>query len=223
MRRGVGSFLILAFCLMAAPFARAEEHAPQTVLIGLDLSKSNPLVEDEAYASRAAARVAQELVGLPLKSRVLLRTFGSYDSGSNAIKIDQRITIHSKPASVARGIAALIADVPKLVGAGKLKAQAKTNIIPFLETMSQTLDCKAGSTRIILLTDGFEDSEYAKLTRKGGRLPKPAATFAGCAELQMLGLGQGANSPNATNRLRKEWDSWSARAGFARFTGLYDW
>src|SRR5882724_5742244 len=99
----------------------------------------------------------------------MLRTFGSYDAGANGLKVDQVISSHARPDAVAQGIAALIANVPKLVREGKLKAQGTTNIVPFLETMSQVVDCRASEIHVVLLTDGFEDSEYAKLTRHGGK------------------------------------------------------
>ena len=47
--------------------------------------------------------------------------------------------------------------------------------------------------------------------------------FAGCAELQILGLGEGTGRPSETVRLRDEWTRWSRAAGFARFEGLNDW
>jgi hypothetical protein len=197
---------------------------PQTYVIGLDLSKSNPLVSDKAYAARAAARAAKEITALPLKSRVMLRTFGSYDAGANGLKIDQVISAHARPESVAQGIALLISNVPKLVAEGKLTAQGKTNIVPFLDTMAEVIDCRASDVHIVLLTDGFEDSEYAHLTRAGGNLPMAAqATYEGCEELLILGLGQGGGSPAATKRLRDAWSAYASSAGFERFSGLYDW
>src|SRR5690606_6364648 len=117
---------------------------------GLDLSKSNPLVNDEAYAARAAARVARELQALPLKSRVMLRTFGSYDGGANTLKIDQVISAQARPRAVATGVATLIAGVPELVREGRLKAQGRTNIVPFLETMAEGVDCRAADMRVML-------------------------------------------------------------------------
>jgi hypothetical protein len=217
--------LVCALVFAAQADEPGAEHAgPQTFVIGLDLSKSNPLVKDEAYAARAAARAAKDIVALPLKSRVMLRTFGSYDGSANGLKVDQVISSHARPEAVAQGIASLIANVPKLVREGKLVAQGKTNIVPFLDTMAQVVDCGASEVHVVLLTDGFEDSEYAKLTRKGGKLPVPdAPTYKGCEELLILGLGQGGGSPSATAHLRKEWQAYAAGAGFRRFIGLYDW
>lgn len=225
--RGV-HLLALAILTMgvATSSARADDAppVPQTVVIGLDLSQSNPLVKDDAYAARVGARTAQELMALPLRSRVMLRTFGSYDGSENGLKVDQMISSHAKPQSVAQGVAELIAHVPALVRAGKLKAQGMTNIVPFLDTMSEVVDCKTSEVRVILVTDGFEDSEYAHLTKHGGHLPSPdAADYEGCGSLTILGLGQGSGSPSATMHLRKEWKSYAEKAGFSGFTGLYDW
>lgn len=221
MKRLLVSALAVVAVLLGTPALAA---GPQTIVIGLDLSISNPLVKDDAYAARVGARIAQDLQGLPLRSRVILRTFGNYDAGANALKIDQAITTHAKPQNVAVAVAQLIGNVPKLVREKKLVAQGKTNIIPFMETMSQVVDCKGSQVRVILATDGFEDSEYAKLTRYGGKLPKPSQPlYPGCQEMLILGLGTGANSPAATKRLREQWSAWAKEAGFKRFSGLYDW
>ncbi|MDO8423465.1 MAG: hypothetical protein Q7S99_15025 [Parvibaculum sp.] len=204
--------------------AQADTSRPQTYVIGLDLSKSNPLVRDKDYAARAAARTAKEIGALPLKSRVMLRTFGSYDASANGLKIDQVISSHARPDAVAQGIATLIANVPKLVDEGKLTAQGKTNIVPFLDTMAEVVDCRASDVHVVLLTDGFEDSEYAHLTKSGGTLPAASfPAYQGCDELLILGLGQGGGSPAATKRLREAWAGYAGSAGFERFSGLYDW
>lgn len=223
LMRASGLLLFLALIGGGPAWAEAAS-APQTVLIGLDLSKSNPLVNDEAYAARAAARVARELQALPLKSRVMLRTFGSYDGGANTLKIDQVISAQAKPRTVATGVATLIAGVPELVREGRLKAQGRTNIVPFLETMAEGVDCRAADMRVMLITDGFEDSEYTTLTKRGGRLPAPATPlYRDCSEFMMLGIGEGGGSPSATKRLQAAWGEWAERAGFRRFSGLHDW
>ena len=167
------TFGLLLAGILATGAALAETSRPQTYVIGLDLSKSNPLVRDKAYAARAAARTAKEIAALPLKSRVMLRTFGSYDASANGLKIDQVISSHARPDAVAQG---------------------------------------------------FEDSEYAHLTKSGGVLPAASSpAYQGCDELLILGLGQGGGSPAATKRLREAWAGYAGSAGFERFSGLYDW
>lgn len=222
--------VVLAAVLWGSAVALAQAEAMETaaeapqIMIGLDLSKSNPLVTSAAYAARLGERLAHELKDLPLKSRVMVRTFGVYDGGANGLKIDEIVSSRAKPADLAAGLGALVANVPALVREGKLHGQMKTNIVPFLETMSHVIDCQAAPTRVILLTDGAEDSEYGKLTRAGGKLPGPArALYQGCEELLILGLGQGFDSPKATERFRSAWGGWAQGAGFQRFTGLYDW
>jgi hypothetical protein len=77
---------------------------------------------------------------------------------------------------------------------------------------------------VILASDGVEDSEYVRLQKPGAMLPAPSGKpFHGCAEMEILGIGQGTNSPIATTRLRSEWTRWAIAAGFARFIGLNDW
>lgn len=202
----------------------AKGAAPRQVVIGLDLSKSNPLVSDDGYAARVAERLSRELSALPIRSRVIVRTFGVYNATSNHLKIDQTISGRARPEDVAEGISKLVANLPALVSQGKLKAQMKTNIVPFLETMSHVVDCSAMETKVILLTDGAEDSEYGKLTRRGGSLPAPRQRlYDGCDQLQVLGIGQGFNSPKTTAHFQEAWKGWSQGAGFASFIGLYDW
>lgn len=204
--------------------AGSDARRPVLLVIGLDLSKSNPLVVSDSYAGKVADRVAPMVAALRLRDRVMVRSFGSYDATSNTLRIDETISARARPEDMARGIRTLIAGVPKLVREGKLVAQDRTNILPFLHTMAQVVDCTRHHVRYVLLTDGVEDSEYARLAAAGGALPPPEhPVFAGCGELQILGLGQGLNSPRATQRLRGAWAAWAQAAGFDRFTGLYDW
>ena len=77
---------------------------------------------------------------------------------------------------------------------------------------------------MILATDGIEDSVYARLDDPDDHLPAPEGKpFAGCTELQILGIGEGTRSPIKTTRLRDEWIRWAREAGFAKFQGLNDW
>lgn len=223
MRRLFGLLLIPGLLADAASAQAVEvPAAPQTVVIGLDISKSNPLVDDPAYAARVAKRLTGEIDKLPVRSRLMVRTFGAYDSSANPLKIDEVISARARPETVAEGVSALVSAMPQLVKEGKLKAQDWTYIVSFMETMSQQVDCAAGDVRFILLTDGIEDSTVARMPR-GGSLPKPEPILTGCGELLMLGVGQGAGSPAATKRIREQWEGWASAAGFAKFTGLYDW
>lgn len=199
---------------------------PQTILIGVDLSESNPLTRDADFALRVAQRVQPLISHLAPRSKVILRSFGSYEGGSSAaLTLD--ISIAPKTAraeDIARLVAGAIAGVPEMVRSGKVRPQAMTNIVPFLMNMSRVVDCRAMPTYVILATDGVEDSQLANLKRRNAHLPVPAtAPFPGCTEMQILGIGRGLNSPRDTERLIEEWRNWSKSAGFRNFVALNDW
>ncbi len=198
--------------------------APARLVIGLDLSKSNPLIADPDFAAKVATRIAGVVARLGFRSEVHVRTLGSYDASSNDFYYDTVISTRARPEAVAAEIRKLIAGTPLLVKSGKWRAQDKTNILAFLDNVSQSVGCAGMPTTIILASDGIEDSEYAHLARAGSHLQAPdGQPFAGCAELQILGLGQGTHSPRETVRLRQDWTGWAKAAGFQRFQGLNDW
>jgi hypothetical protein len=200
------------------------ELKPQRIVIGLDLSKSNPLIDNPAFAAKVARRVADEVRGLGFASEVHVRTFGNFDPSSNTFAYDQVISVRARPQNVAAEIEKLIAGTPLLVQRGKWVAQDNTNIIAFLDNAVTSIGCAGMPTTVILATDGIEDSEYAKLEHEDARLPPPSGhPFRGCAELQILGVGQGTRSPTETLRLKSQWAHWSQDAGFARYSGLNDW
>jgi hypothetical protein len=231
-----GALCALGFAglwLGLAPAAQARDpredaedtRPPMRVVIGLDLSKSNPLVDSKSYASSVAGIVAEEVADLPMASIVMLRTFGSYDSDSNNLRIDRTISNEAdeKPASVASFIEEIVASIPRLVNNGRLDAQDSTNVVAFLENMSEFVDCGDMDTSVILVSDGIEASEYAQLKRAGEHLPKPSRMYAGCSQLEIIGLGQGQASPSVTERLREEWAAWAKAAGFKSFNGYNSW
>ena len=202
---------------------RAQLHS-QRVVIGLDLSKSNPLIDNSDFAAKVGARVADEVRGLGFASEVHVRTFGNYDASSNNFHYDAVISTRDRPEHVAEEVQRLIAGIPELVRSGRLQGQGHTNILAFMDNVSQSIGCSGMPTTVILASDGIEDSEYARLERASAHLPEPdSKPFAGCAELQILGIGEGTNSPSETVRLRGEWSHWARQAGFARFQGLNDW
>lgn len=206
------------------PLTAEARSKPRQIIIGLDLSMSFPLVDNEAFAKRAAARVAPAIRDFPPRSLVTLRTFGVYDSGANPLRFDKQISSINRAPDVAAAVETIIASVPAMVASGRLKAQPKTNIVAFLQTMAQTVDCRHNKTAIVLISDGLEDSDYARLTTEKAHLPPPSGTpFERCEDLQILGLGVGANRPALTEHLREEWAVWALAAGFKNFSGLYDW
>jgi len=208
---------------VAAPSTDQNVLHPQRLIIGLDLSLSNPLVDDPAFAARVAARVADQIRSLDFASEVHVRTFGSYDPSSNNFAYDTVLSVHARPEFVAAEVQRLIANTPELVRSGRWKSQRTTNILAFLDNMARAMGCGGMPTTVILASDGIEDSDYARLDR-GGVLPPPdRRVFRGCAQLTIYGLGQGAGSPVLTARLRSQWDGWARAAGFSRFDGYNDW
>jgi hypothetical protein len=194
------------------------------IVIAIDLSRSNPLIDDASFASKVAARVADDVRGLGFASEVHVRTFGNYDASSNNFHYDVTISIHHRPDEVAAEVQRLIAGTPLLVKSGKWRAQGTTNILAFMDNVSQSIGCAGMPTDVILASDGVEDSEYVRLAQRDAHLPAPdGRPFAGCAELQILGLGEGDNSPTQTVRIRGEWSRWARAAGFSKFQGLNDW
>jgi hypothetical protein len=197
---------------------------PRRIVIGLDLSKSNPLIDNPAFAAKVAARIASQVRSLGFMSEVHVRTFGNFDASSNTFAYDTTISTRARPQNVAAEIEKLISGTPVLVERGKWVAQDNTNIIAFLDNAVTSIGCSGMPTTVILASDGIEDSEYARLGREDSRLPDPQDhPFRGCAELQILGVGQGTRSPILTARLRALWAHWAGAAGFQKFTGLNDW
>lgn len=226
---GVAGGALTVAAVERAPVQLADagdtaQLSPRRIVIGLDLSKSNPLIENPAFAAKVAKRIAGEVRTLGFASEVHVRTFGNFDASSNTFAYDVVISTHARPEAVAAEIGKLIAGTPLLVGRGKWVAQNSTNIIAFLDNAFASIGCGGMPTTLILASDGIEDSEYARLGLEDSRLPPPEGRpFKGCAELQILGVGQGTRSPVETMRLRTQWTRWAQAAGFAHFLGLNDW
>ena len=204
---------------------RLEAEKPKKrLVIGIDLSQSNPIISDAQFARKLADRITTMVTELGFASEVHVRTFGSYETSANNFHYDAVLSIHQRPEAVGTEVARLVASTPALVEKGVWRAQAKTNILAFLDNAGQSFGCSGMPTTIVLLSDGLEDSEYAHLARGNAELPAPDDTpFKGCVELQILGLGQGQDSPEKTKQLRITWARWAHAAGFASFTGLNDW
>ncbi len=200
-----------------------DTGAPRRLIVGLDLSSSNPLVDDTSYARKVGRRIRRDFEDLAFRSEVRIRTFGAYESGSNPFSFDATVSTRQRPEILARDMETFISNIPLLVKQGRLETQPYTNILAFLEETSIELDCSTLPTQVILVTDGVEDSEYVRLKYRGAKLPRPKKIFKGCYELQMIGIGRGIDSVKETNRIRKEWQTWAKRAGFQKFLAVNDW
>jgi hypothetical protein len=203
--------------------AQVDTSGPSRLIVGLDLSASNPLVLDNRYAHKAALRVGDVVGDLAYRSEYSIRTFGAYDSSNNPFTFDAIVSVRNEAAALKNDTVTFISNVPLLVQQGKLKTQNMTNILAFLEELALNVDCDQMPTTVILVTDGVEDSEYVRLVHRNAHLPKTKKIFKGCYELQILGIGRGVDSPSETKRLREEWKKWSKRAGFQEFNAYNDW
>jgi hypothetical protein len=224
VRSALGLAAIAAFVLplIASPVLAAD--APSRIIVGIDLSQSNPLTENEAFALKVGQRVAAAISDLGPASEVYVRTLGSYGDATNTFAYDAVISVRQRPETVAAEVERLISGTPLLIQRGAWQAQMHTNILAFLDNAVHSFGCTDMQTHIVIASDGLEDSEYTRLSRSGATLPPPSPeTFAGCASLQILGLGQGQNSPQKTIELRDTWQEWADAAGFESFSGLNDW
>ncbi len=228
-------FVCLCLCAYASVLPFGEVVADpvkvqgERLIIGLDLSQSNPLVTKPLYAQKLAKRVGDQIRGLPLRSLVLIRTFGDSDGTRNTLRIDEVVSARNRPETIAASVELLIASVPQLVSDGRLEMQPSTHIIAFIKTMHLAIgECRTPTT-FILLSDGLEDSEYARLKNPGAHLPPldiraPQDKRFKCDELQILGLGEGLPRQSDVDHLRDEWQNWASGDGpFQRFSGLRDW
>ena len=223
-----GGLLAVQATHMASSYVQVAEAsealAPRRIIIGIDLSKSNPLIDNPAFAAKVAQRIANQIRGLGFASEVHVRTFGNFDASSNTFAFDAVISTHARPENVAAEIEKLISGTPMLVEHGKWMAQNNTNILAFLDNAVLSIGCAGMPTSVILASDGIEDSEYARLQEEDSHLPPPEGRpFRGCSELEILGIGQGTRSPIETVRLRTQWTRWAQAAGFTHFVGLNDW
>jgi hypothetical protein len=222
----VGSLSLLIWHGQAQANYAAPANPPRTIVIGIDLSTSNPLIRDAGFANRVAQRIHPMIANLAPRSRVVLRSFGAYNSSANnALTLDILIAPKTARAEeMARMISGVVGGLPQMVRQGRVQVQSSTNIVPFLLNVAKSVDCRAMPVHVVLATDGVEDSQVTNLARRNATLPAPqSAPFPGCEELQILGIGRGLNSPGDTERLVGEWQYWSQAAGFRRFSGLNDW
>ncbi len=198
--------------------------APRRLIIGLDISKSNPLIDNPDFAAKVGAKIADEISKLGFASEVHVRTFGAYDAGMNNFAFDAVLSVRNRPENVAAEVEKLVSGTPILVQRGRFHPQDYTNILGFLDNMNESVGCSGLPTTIVLASDGIEDSELAHLDTPDSHLPAPEGRpYRGCVSLEILGIGQGTRSPTKTMRLRQEWSRWAQEAGFPRFIGLNDW
>lgn len=211
--------LLLTLCL-AAPVAAQDN----SVIVLLDLSGSTAHIISASFAAKAGAYVAREVAGLPLGSRVSLRTFGLADAKANGLALDYTLTkrLGSKPREVATKLSMVLAAVPKLAASGKLKVQDRSQIIRALYDLSSLV--KGCDARLIIISDMLEYSPdancYRLATYNSGGLPAPPAGLLAKARVAAVGCGYGLKTAAQSRRLQELWSRWFEQAGAAEFVAI---
>lgn len=204
---------LLATFMISAP---ALANDPKQMYVRLDVSRSNPLVTDEAYAQRVARRIIDYVLELNIGDRVNVRVFG--DMGRfNGPDWDLEISRRSMPKEkVARNLATLILSLPN----GGQDPHDTTEILSELKWTDWR--CQADDI-ILLATDGIETGDWIKSTQAilDGRagLPIPAEHYLQNCHVVMIGIGAEIGSSSKINNLITAWRAHVTKAG-GQFTAI---
>lgn len=214
MKRMVAS--VMALALTIAPVTAtiaAGSGLPAHVVVLVDVSTSNPIVDNDEAAARIAGDVGRLIPELGEKSRVSVMLFGEYDA-RRATYREISVSVRFRPEAVKKSVVDLIATMPRLVREQKVKPQDATNLVGTLLDAASRVDCARERTVILVATDGQEFSkDYGQMPPKD---QKPV--FAGCPELHFVGVK--GTSPKHTEALVAAWTRWSRQAGFAQFSAV---
>ncbi|MBK1639979.1 hypothetical protein CKO24_13105 [Rhodothalassium salexigens DSM 2132] len=197
-----------------------ERRAPQNLMIALDVSTSNVIVESDVMAAKAGRKAAEMIHALDNGDRVHFRTFGSYSQSDNPLRLDITVSRRMPAHRVAASVGRLIASLPDLVASGRLPAGGTTHITAFLEEEAALLSCSTRETKLVLFTDGIEASPETspkRLADGQATLPAPDRdVLQGCG-LSLYGIGETTGGANRarTENLIVAWRAWAEQAGAA--------
>ena len=193
------------------------------LLIGIDISGSNKLIEDQKIANKAAAKIKDSVSLFNLGDSVYIRTFGSYGM-SNNLRSDYKVDRKEPPKKIAENLERFVKNLPQVVAEGRWPPGGTTHLVAFLEDESELLDCQNPNTEIWLFSDGIEASPgVSPRALELGKIQLPKArtqSLRGCT-VTMFGIGQTHDKPPSRNKTRNlidAWDTWSNDAG-VEFTG----
>ena len=204
----------------AAPAGAQDDAASRDLLIGLDVSRSNVIVEDDRMAAKAADTAAEMIRSLENGDRLSIRTFGAYSMSGNPLRLDLTVSRRMPARRIAASVERLIARLPDLVADGRLAAGGTTHITAFLEEEAALLSCGSRDTALVLFTDGIEASPQTSpeaLARGHAGLPAPDSDdLRGCA-LSLYGIGEttGGAQRSRTENLIAAWTAWTKQAGLS--------
>ena len=203
-----------AICnLTLASALSATAVSAKEVTIALDVSGSNPLLNDKAFNQRAINYVLKNTSELEDGDTLTIETFGSLNNAENFTSITQKISRHNLK-KVQRLAKSKISTLTSTV-----EVQSSTNLLAYLSR--RTASCESGD-ELIVITDGIEASEYispdALLSGKQS-LPAPNefVKLEGC-EVQFFGIGVGRSDTEMLT-LKREWQRYFSEAK-AKFKGI---
>lgn len=206
MRQFCAAAVCALTILLPMTFAQATSTA-KTLTVLIDVSGSNPLLIDTRFNQNAASFVKAHITPLKRKDSVEIYAFGSLQAAENFDTKTFEITRHNAT-SVARKVENLILAFPN-----EANPQGSTNLLAWFGRHSP--NCAEGS-KIIVLTDGIEASEYIPNPNDfiNGKVQLPApnefVSIKGC-EVVFYGLGVGVTDTQF-NHLRRSWGAWFTQA-----------
>ena len=214
--------LFLGGCALMALVTQAgialADDTQRDLMIAIDISKSNVIIENSQMAAKAASTAAEMISDLQNGDRLSIRSIGSYSMSDNPLRFDLTVSRRMPARRIAASIERLIASLPELVAKGKLPAGGTTHITAFLEEEAALLSCNTRETVLVLFSDGIEASPETSpdaLSKGRSGLPAPDGdALRGCA-LSLYGIGettQGAQRTRTEN-LITAWTAWAEAAG----------
>jgi len=204
--------------LLGQPAVADDQRTPRDLMIALDVSTSNVIVESDVMAAKAGREAAEMILTLGNGDRVRIRTFGSYSQSENPLRLDITISRRMPAHRVAASVERLIASLPELVESGRLPAGGTTHITAFLEEEAALLSCGTRLTALALFTDGIEASPATspeQLASGQAALPAPNGdVLQGCG-ISLYGIGEttGGADRARTQNLINAWTEWADQAG----------
>lgn len=181
------------------------------LVIGADVSRSNPLVSHAPFAKAVAERLSKKVRTLEYGEWVHLKTFG--DGGIQHIEDKSlQITRRMSPQQAASRVADAIRGFPSS-GQG----EGSTNLLGFLE--NNRFDCDTEGAAVWLLTDAIEQSAEVNGNDLllGKPLPAPFAKPLDGCDVVIIGLGRigdGGTLPRSQlHALQTTWTDWLNKAG----------
>lgn len=212
----------LAGCTMLSLLAQSavadDQRTPRDLMIALDVSTSNVIVESDVMAAKAGDKAAEIIRTLGNGDRLRLRTFGSYSQSDNPLRLDITVSRRMPAANVAASVERLIASLPDLVESGRLPAGDTTHITAFLEEEAALLSCGSRSTTLALFTDGIEASPATnpdRLASGQAALPTPSGDVLQGCQVSLYGIGETTSGAERgrTQNLIEAWAVWADQAG----------